>query len=64
MIVNSEYDDPNPDTLFISYAREDVEFAQKLNADRQRHRVTTWMDELGIHGGEGWPNRIVTAIEG
>ena len=62
--TNSEYDDPNPNTLFISYARKDVEFAQKLNADLQRHGVTTWIDELGIRGGEDWPNRIATAIEG
>jgi len=62
--TNSEYDNPNPDTLFISYARKDVEFAQKLNADLQRHGVTTWIDELGIRGGEDWPNRIATAIEG
>jgi formylglycine-generating enzyme required for sulfatase activity len=64
IIANSEYDDPNPDTLFISYAREDVEFAQKLNADLQRHGVTTWIDEFGIRSGEDWPNRIATAIEG
>jgi len=64
IIANSEYDNPNPDTLFISYARKDVEFAQKLNADLQRHEVTTWIDELGIRGGEDWPNRIATAIEG
>jgi hypothetical protein len=31
--TNSKYDDPNPNTLFISYARKDVDFAQKLNAD-------------------------------
>jgi formylglycine-generating enzyme required for sulfatase activity len=62
--ANSEYDDPNPNTLFISYARKDVEFAQKLNADLQRHGVTTWIDELGIRGGQDWPDRIATAIEG
>jgi formylglycine-generating enzyme required for sulfatase activity len=62
--TNSEYDDPNSNTLFISYARKDVEFAQKLNADLQRHGVATWIDELGIRGGEDWPDRIATAIEG
>lgn len=62
--ANSEYDDPNPDILFISYARKDVEFAQKLNADLKRQGMTTWIDELGIRGGEDWPNRIPTAIEG
>ena len=56
---------PSPhSTLFISYARKDVEFAQRLNTDLQRHGVTTWIDELGIRGGEDWPNRIATAIEG
>jgi formylglycine-generating enzyme required for sulfatase activity len=64
IIANSEYDNPNPDTLFISYARKDVEFAQKLNADLQRHGVTTWIDELGIRSGEDWPDRIAMAIEG
>ena len=56
--------DAEADTLFISYARKDVEFAHRLNADLQRHGVTTWIDELGIRGGEDWPNRIATAIEG
>jgi sulfatase modifying factor 1 len=64
IIANSEYDNPDPNTLFISYARKDAEFAQKLNAALQRHGVTTWIDELGIRGGEDWPNRIATAIEG
>jgi formylglycine-generating enzyme required for sulfatase activity len=62
--ADSEYDEPNPNTLFISYARKDVEFAQKLNTDLQRHGIITWIDELGIRGGEDWPNRIATAIEG
>ncbi|MDY6875415.1 MAG: SUMF1/EgtB/PvdO family nonheme iron enzyme [Chloroflexota bacterium] len=56
--------DADAGTLFISYARKDVEFAQRLNADLQRHGVITWIDELGIRSGEDWPNRIATAIEG
>jgi formylglycine-generating enzyme required for sulfatase activity/uncharacterized caspase-like protein len=51
-------------TLFISYARKDVEFAQRLDADLQRHGVTTWIDELGTRTGEDWLDRIAAAIEG
>jgi hypothetical protein len=49
--------------IFISYAREDVEFAQKLDADLRRRGAVTWIDELGIRGGADWPDRIARAIE-
>jgi hypothetical protein len=49
--------------IFISYSREDAEFAQKLNADLHLHGVSTWIDEAGIRGGEDWPQRIASAIE-
>lgn len=54
----------NTETLFISYAREDAEFAQRLRADLELRGVKTWIDEQGIHGGDDWRNRIATAIEG
>jgi formylglycine-generating enzyme required for sulfatase activity len=54
----------SPETIFISYSRRDVEFAQRLNADLQQRGVATWIDELGIRGGDDWPLRIATAIEG
>ena len=49
--------------LFISYARRDAEFAQKLNAGLHDRGVATWIDELGIRSGADWPDRIATAIE-
>jgi len=52
------------ETVFISYAREDVAFAQRLNTDLQRRGVATWIDELGIRGGDDWPTRIATALAG
>jgi formylglycine-generating enzyme required for sulfatase activity len=54
----------NAETLFISYARKDVEFAQQLNADLRQRGVSTWIDELGIRGGDDWPTRIATALAG
>jgi hypothetical protein len=50
--------------LFISYANRDVEFAQRLNADLRRSGVSTWINELGIRGGDDWPMRIATALMG
>ena len=51
-----------PDTLFISYAREDADFASQINNDLQKAGIKTWIDELGIRSGEDWPDRIATAI--
>jgi formylglycine-generating enzyme required for sulfatase activity len=52
------------ETVFISYAREDEAFAQRLNTDLQRRGIATWIDELGIRGGDDWPTRIATALAG
>ena len=49
--------------IFISYARLDVEFAKRVNADLRYRNLTTWIDELGIRGGDDWPERIALAIE-
>jgi Leucine-rich repeat (LRR) protein len=49
--------------LFISYARKDEKFAQRLNTDLRSYGVPTWIDELGIRSGEDWPDRIALAIE-
>jgi formylglycine-generating enzyme required for sulfatase activity len=52
------------ETVFISYAREDEAFAQRLNTDLQQRGIATWIDELGIRGGDDWPTRIATALAG
>ncbi len=49
--------------IFISYARNDVNFAQKLNTNLERKGILTWIDQLGIRSGEDWPERIAIAIE-
>jgi len=49
--------------LFISYAREDNEFARTLNTDIQDCGIQTWIDESGIRGGEDWLTSIASAIE-
>jgi hypothetical protein len=49
--------------LFVSYARQDVEFAQQLSTDLQQKGVPVWIDQLSIRSGEDWPDIIAKAIE-
>jgi hypothetical protein len=48
--------------VFISYSRQDVKFAKKVNNDLVQNRINTWMDSIGIRGGDDWPERIAKAI--
>jgi formylglycine-generating enzyme required for sulfatase activity len=49
--------------IFISYARKDAEFAQKINSDLRDRGIPTWIDEIGIRAFEDWPKRIAKAIK-
>ncbi len=49
--------------LFISYARSDESFADKVNQALIDRQVQTWIDDIGIRGGDDWPTRIAVAIE-
>jgi cold shock CspA family protein len=49
-------------SVFISYAREDWPFVEKLRADLQREGVKTWVDRFNLIPGQPWEKAIVKAI--
>ena len=48
--------------VFISYAREDQEFALRLAGDLDAHGVTVWID-TGIQSGEEWSQKLEEELE-
>ena len=54
----------NPDhTVFISYAREDTRFAEKLYNDLKNAGVRPWRDKDSLKAGENWKVVISKAIK-
>ena len=49
-------------TIFLSYAREDLEAAQAIRRCLDMSRRTTWMD-VKLDGGQEWWDEIVDQIE-
>lgn len=49
--------------VFISYAREDSEIAQRLFHDLRRIGVSAWFDTQNLRPGEDWQRAIRKAIE-
>jgi hypothetical protein len=49
--------------VFISYTREDLDSARRLNNDLKSLGFTTWFDKDGILPGEKWEIAIKKAIE-
>ena len=49
-------------TVFISYAREDLQHAARLSALMQECRIATWLDKHDLPYGEDFPPRITLAI--
>src|SRR5262245_47347999 len=47
--------------VFISYSRDDLKFADQLNANLGLHFATT-IDRHGISGGENWKRRLGNLI--
>src|SRR5262249_38677035 len=47
--------------VFISYSRDDLKFADQLDADLGLHFATT-IDRHGISGGEDWKHRLGNLI--
>ena len=45
-------------TVFISYDRSDVAFAEQIRAHLIANRVATWMDQYDIPAGAYWPDEI------
>jgi len=56
---------PGADTFdaFISYARSDRDFADRLRSALTDRGRTVWFDEDDIAPGEVWNERISSAIE-
>mgnify|MGYP001806441954 CR=1 FL=1 len=48
--------------IFISYKREDKEFALKLAKDLKAAEINIWIDQLNITPGEPWDNAIENAL--
>src|ERR1017187_3119155 len=48
---------------FISYAREDAEFALKLAADLRQAGVNVWVDRFDIPVGKNWPRAVEEALD-
>src|SRR5215813_3955162 len=48
--------------VFISYSRDDISFADQLDATLQIGGFATTVDRHGIDGGEHWKTRLGTLI--
>ena len=48
--------------MFISYSRDDLEFADQLSAALNLHNFDISIDRLGISGGEDWKQRLSSLI--
>lgn len=50
------------DKIFISYAREDLENAERMYKDIQANGLHPWMDKFSISPGKNWREEIELAI--
>lgn len=50
-------------TIFISYAREDFEIAERLYNDLSKSGLKPWMDNKDIIAGQNWKITIINAIK-
>jgi hypothetical protein len=49
--------------VFISYSRDDSEFALRLATDLRRARVDLWVDQLDIRTGDTWDRAVEAALQ-
>jgi hypothetical protein len=49
--------------VFLSYAREDSDLANRLYEDLNRARFSAWLDQKKLLVGQSWPRAIEAAIE-
>jgi hypothetical protein len=45
-------------SVFISYSRDDLAFADQLDAALRLHKFDVVLDRKGISGGEAWQPRL------
>ena len=48
--------------VFISYARKDADFVEKLSQDIGKTQYSVWLDVSTITGGDNWQSEISNAI--
>ncbi len=48
--------------VFISYSRDDIGFADQLDAALRLHKYNVSIDRQGISGGEDWKSRLAILI--
>ncbi len=53
---------PEPEAVFISYARANSQLVLPVVAEVQREGRHLWLDQENIQGGDGWAGTIVRAI--
>lgn len=53
---------PEPQTAFISYSREDSEFARRLAEDLKAAGTSVWLDQLDIAPGQRWAKAVEDAL--
>jgi hypothetical protein len=51
------------DHLFVSYAREDIEFTKRLADSLEAEGIPVWMDSLGVKTGASWVHQIEDALK-
>lgn len=49
-------------TAFLSYSREDLEFALRLAKDLKKAGANVWMDKLDIRPGQRWDRKVQEAL--
>lgn len=50
-------------SIFISYARADSPFVDRLKADLHRQGFAPWLDRRGLAGGQQWRRELQEAVE-
>ena len=50
-------------SAFISYSRDDSEFALRLAQDLKAAAASVWLDQLDIRPGVMWDNAIEDALK-
>jgi hypothetical protein len=53
---------PRPDTIFISYIREDADIARRLQAEIASMGGNVWMDERRLLPGDSWEDELLAVI--
>jgi predicted esterase len=55
--------DPAKTAVFISYAREDSDSAERLYNELKKTGFKPWLDKYNINAGQDWMEEIMDAIE-